>query len=446
MRIGQNPNMYRKQLFSCCLALVLGGTLPAQDKPPASPPNSVEELIAQALANNAELRGFESELAAAKGQRTQAGFFKNPELSAEVGGREVRDSENILQGNGTTFSISVMQTFEFPGKGTLRKAIANKNIEIAELGLEQFRLALVGQVRVLAYEHLAAVSEAEAAEAVYRQSSELASQLNSQSNFGARLQIEIRLVQASLVDLGAAIKEASLRREETRTQLNALLGRPQNLPLRINESLIPPGKKLNESALVFAAQKNNPLLKIRQRELERSSRELTSVRLDIAPDFSIGPFFSRDVAGDTEQNIGGAISATIPLWDWNIGNIQSAKARLEAAAALRVKAERDTEAQILSRLKSYELTRRQLGMIPNGLLKNIHEASTLADTQFRNGSISAQLYLETQSAYLNALRTSQAAVLDAWRTLLDLNLLTGGHLDTPKELKPSHQSKNSHEN
>jgi cobalt-zinc-cadmium efflux system outer membrane protein len=428
--------MYRKQLIACCLGLIVGSALFAQETPTSVSPNSIDALVSMALANNAELKSFEAEVAAARGQRTQAGFFKNPEVSFEFGGREVRDSENILQGNGTTLSVSVMQTFEFPGKGTLRKAIANKNIEIAELGLEQFRLSLAGQVRVFAYEHLAAVAEAQAAEAVYKQSNELASQLNSQANFGARLQIEIRLVQASLIELGEAIKDASLRREETRTQLNSLLGRPQNLPLRISASLTPPTKRLDDTALVFAAQSNNPLLKIRQKELERSARELTSTRLDIAPDFSIGPFFSREVAGDTEQNIGGAISASVPIWDWNIGNIQSAKARSAMAEALRVKAERETEAQILSRLKAYELTRRQLGMIPSGLLQNIQEASTLADTQFRNGSIGAQLYLDTQSAYLNSLRISQKAVLDAWRTLLDLNLLTGGHLDSPGEAKP----------
>ena len=31
-----------------------------------------------------------------------------------------------------------MQTFQFPERGRFSKAIANKNIEIAELGLEQF--------------------------------------------------------------------------------------------------------------------------------------------------------------------------------------------------------------------------------------------------------------------------------------------------------------------
>ncbi len=415
------------------LALALSGFVRAQDRSLAPLPNTIEGLMTQAFESNAELRAFEAELAAAKGQRTQAGFFKNPEISTEIGGREVRDSENVLQGNGTTFSIAVTQTFEFPGKGTLRKAIANKNIEIAELGLEQFRRALAGQVRLLAYEHLAAVSEAEAAESVYRQSKELSSQLASQSGFGARQQIEIRLIQASLVELAGTIKEASLRREETRTKLNALLGLPQNMPLRIRDPLLPPHNRLDANQLVFAAREKNPLLKIRRRELERSARELTAARLDVAPDFAIGPFFSRDVAGDTEQNIGAAISATVPLWDWNIGNIQSARARRDAAEALRVKAERDAEGEVLSRLKAYELTLRQLGMIPSSLLQNVREASILADTQFRNGSISAQLYLDTQSAYLDVLRASQNAVLDAWRTLLDLNLLTGGNVETKRE-------------
>ena len=418
-------SMKRPRLLACFLFVASVLSVPGGE-PVAS---RIDDLVAAALEGNAELKAFEAELGKAKGKRTQAGFFKNPEVSIEIGVREVRDSENILQGNGTTFGVAVMQRFEFPGKGTLRKAIANKNVEIAALGIEQFRLALAGQVRLLALEHLAAVAEARAAEAIYKQSAGLASRLNSQADFGARLKIELRLVQAGMVELAAAIKQASQRSEDTRTRLNALIGRPQGLPLHIADALVPPAGKIDEKALALSAQKNNLLLKIRHSELERSVRELTAARLDIAPDFSIGPFFSRDVAGDTEQNLGGAISASVPLWDWNIGNIQSAKARLAEAEALRVKGERDTEAQALILLKTYELTRRQLAMLPDGLMEDLQETSTLADTQFRDGSIGAQLYLDAQSAYLNSLRISQGAVLDAWRALLDLNLLTGGRLD-----------------
>lgn len=420
------PRSRNRPHLLACYVLVASSLLSQGAQQAAS---RIDDLVAVAMAGNVELKVFEAELGKAKGQRTQAGALKNPEVSIEVGGREVRDSENILQGNGATLGVAIMQRFEFPGKGTLRKAISTKNVEIAGLGLEQFRLALGGQVRLLALEHLAAVAEAQAAEAIYKQSAGLASELNSQPDFGARLKIELRLVQAGLVELASVIKQASLRCEDTRTRLNALLGRPQSHPLRIADTLVPPTVRFDEKSLALAAQKFNLLLKIRHSELERSARELTAARLDIAPDFSIGPFFSRDVAGDTEQNIGGALSATVPLWDWNLGNIQSAKARLAGAEALRVKGERDTEAQALSLLKAYELTRRQLTMIPSGLMKDLQEASTLADTQFRGGAIGAQLYLDAQSAYLNSLRISQGAALDAWRALLDLNLLTGGRLD-----------------
>ncbi len=432
----QHPNpllqaCLRASALWLCTAVLAAGPLP------------LDNLVAEALANNAELKSLESGVEEARGQRMQAGFFRNPEVSVEVGGREVRDSENILQGNGTTFSIAVTQTFEFPGKGTLRKAIAEKNIEVAELGLAQFRLALAGQVRLLALEHAAALVEAQAAGAIHRQSADLTAQLNERPGFGARQVLEIRLVQARMIELAATIKKASLRREETRTQLNALLGRPQNSPLPPAGLPAPPARGFEENALVLSAQRHSILLRIRKCELERSARELSATRLDIAPDFAIGPFFSRDVAGDTEQNIGGAISAKIPLWDWNLGNIRSARARQAAAVALRVKGEREIEARILGLLTAHKLNRRQLEMIPSGLVNSLQESSGLADAQFRSGAIGAALYLDAQSAYLNCLRASQDAVLDAWRTYLDIGLLTGGHLDAAGSATSPATQKNS---
>lgn len=403
--------------------------MPAPSVRAETPTDSIDSLVAAALAGNPELKAYEAHLAAAKGTRKQAGFFKNPQASVEVGGREVRDSENVLQGNGYTLGVSVTQIFEFPGKGSLRKAIANKNVDIAELGLAQFRLSLTGKIRLLACEHLAARAEAKAAEEIHQRIQHLITRLQRHPVAGARTRIELGLIQARLLELGASIKNAAARVEETRTELNALLGRPQNLPLAISGAIPLPTMTFSDTALVFAAQDNNPLLQIRRKELERSLHEVSATRLDVAPDFSIGPFFSRDVAGDTEQNIGGMVSATLPIWDWNAGNIQSAKARAASAEAERIRAEREVEAQILNRIRAHELIRRQIEMMPAGLLEELSEASSLANTQFQKGSIGAQLYLDSQSAYLDALRVSQEAALDAWRTILDLNLLSGGALE-----------------
>lgn len=405
-----------------CVLVLLASSMLAQAGARAWTP---DELVAQALANNAELKSYEQSVFAAKGERTQAGFFKNPEVAVEVGGREVRDSENVLQGNGTTFTVSVTQTLEFPGKGTLRKAIANKNIEIARLGLEQFRYALAGKVRLLALEYLAASADSVVAEQVGRGSAELAGMLKGKAQ-GARQTLELRLINGSLLSLQEAVRTAEVRRETARAELVALLGWPQSQPIAIRAELEPPARRFDTSQLVFASQQNNPLLRIRQAEVDRAARQVTAIRLEIAPDLAIGPFFSRDVAGDTETNLGGSISATIPVWDWNVGNIASAKARSEQAQAMRVQAEREAESAVVRTVRIYEITTRQLSRMPRDARSDLREASSLADQQYRSGAIGVQLYLDTQREYLSAAQIWNGAVLDAWRALLDLDLLTGG--------------------
>lgn len=390
---------------------------------------SIDELVATGLAQNAELQSYEAAVAEVKGQRRQANYFKNPNLAFGIGVREVRDNQNVIQGTGTTLNASLLQTFQFPGKGTLKKAIANKNIEIAELGLAQFRLTLASQIKALGYEYLAASTEADAAESVFKQSNEMLTQIGTQSSFGGRKLIENRLIQASLVELGSQIRQSSQKKEEIRTRLNALLGRPQMLPLKISTPLLPPKTVLNDSKLIIDAQNDNPLLRIRKGELERSVRELSATRLDIAPDFAIGPYLSVDNAGSLERNLGGAITANIPVWDWNIGNIESAKARKSAAEALRVKAERDVESQMLALIRTYSLIQRQITQISPDALPNIQSTSTQAKVEYLNATIGAQLYLDAQTFFLNTLQKSNQATVDAWRTLLDLNILTGGHLE-----------------
>lgn len=127
---------------------------------------TLDELVAEALAKNPELKFYEAEISAARGQRRQSGALPNPELSAELGGKSVRDLGGNKLGDGAVWAVSVAQTFEFPGRVSLRKAIAGKQIELAELGLEQFRAALANQVRLLGYRAMAAEQKAGAAKEV----------------------------------------------------------------------------------------------------------------------------------------------------------------------------------------------------------------------------------------------------------------------------------------
>src|SRR5258708_20979771 len=59
-------------------------------------------------------------------------LFRSPELSSPLGTKHARSAESGLAGEGLAWSVSVLQMFEYPGRLSLRKAIANRQIRSEE--------------------------------------------------------------------------------------------------------------------------------------------------------------------------------------------------------------------------------------------------------------------------------------------------------------------------
>ena len=91
---------------------------------------TAEQFAAEALRNNPELRSFEYAITAAKGSVQTAGTVRNPELNTQAGYKNSRDNSGGVSGDGPTWSISFSQTFEYPGRIALRKAIANRDVDL----------------------------------------------------------------------------------------------------------------------------------------------------------------------------------------------------------------------------------------------------------------------------------------------------------------------------
>jgi outer membrane protein, heavy metal efflux system len=396
---------------------------------------TVEELVVRALGHHAELRYYEAGVDAAKGRRTQAGQWKNPELSVDAGSRRISDNGETLA-RGHTVGVSLAQTFEFPGKASLRKAIADSDVTLAGLGLQQYRAALEGRVRTLALQLSAASANAEAAMEISWRGTALVELLRQRPAAGASQLLELRVIEGSLIELQQSAAGYELAREEARIEINTLLGLPPNQPLSLQGPLEPPdAAPIDPNRILLAALSHNYQLRIRTAELEKAVREVSSARREVAPDFSIGPFYSRDVAGETEENLGATVSMTLPLWDWNTGNIAEAGARRAQADAMLLDARRKVEAEAARRLRAFNIHRRRLEMLPVDTVNQLREAADLADRQYRTGAIGVQLFLEVQREFLNAGQLRYQALQDAWSNWLDLELLCGGVLPPP-EKKP----------
>ena len=117
----------------------------------SSPPIAVDVLVAEIVAQNPERAFYLAEIDAARIGEKLSTRRTDPELSLELGRKRARDRAGVLAGEGTAWAVAVTQTFEWPGRLALRKAIANQQVELAELGLARFERALEAEAPQLAF-------------------------------------------------------------------------------------------------------------------------------------------------------------------------------------------------------------------------------------------------------------------------------------------------------
>ena len=406
------------------LILTLAARLTAADE--KSPPTvTLDALVAQALAENPELKFYEAEIAAAKGERKVAGAWANPEVSGEVGRKRVRGD---ISAEGTAWAVSVQQTFEWPGRVSLRKAIADRSVQLAEAGLEQFRKALAAEVRRKAYALFAAQRREAAAAEVAGRGEELVATLVQREAAGVAPLLETRAIEASVIKLRRASSEGAQEAQGALFELNQLRGRSIGERIMIADVTPVFGDLPGTDELIRRAVRGN--FELRQRELELTQQGF-KVKLsenEAWPSITVGPQFSQDKAGDKESVAGLGVSVPLPLWNRNTGNIAAAKAReLQAQTSLRL-AQRDIERKLREHAASYAIHRKEMARWNPKVAEQLREAAALADRHYRLGAVPLATYLEVQSSYLEALEAIFSTQADALTALAEIELLTGTKL------------------
>lgn len=391
---------------------------------------SIEELVDDTLRNNPELAFYEAEIAAARGERRQAGAWQNPEFSTEIGRKRVQGD---MAAEGTVWALSAAQTFEWPGRVSLRKAIANQQIQLAQLGLEQFRTALAGQVRQKAYAVFAAQRRAAAAQEVATRGEELVATLVQREPAGITPLLETRAIEASVIKLKREVVEASKDAKSSLFELNQLRGRPVGETLIIAEPTLSFPEVPSAGELIRQAARGNFQLKQREVELTQQGFRVRLAENEVWPSITVGPQISQEKAGnERESQVSIGVSLPLPLWNRNQGNIQTAKARqLQAEATLRVQ-QREVERRIREQLATYEVNRRELTRLNPQVVEQLREAAVLADRHYRLGAVPLATYLEVQESYLEALEAIYATQADALTATTEIQVLTGGSLTNTK--------------
>jgi outer membrane protein, heavy metal efflux system len=411
--------IYKKTTFVTASAILLVCASSSAETP--------QTLVNQALQRNPELNFFQAEIAAAKGGVRTAGTLRNPELSTEIGYKNSRENSGGASGDGAIVGLSFSQTLEYPGRIALRKAIANHDLVLAGLHLEQFRLTLAARVRSLAYAITSAHERTKAVQEVASRTQSLADVLKQRPLAGVAPQVEAQIISANLLTFQRQERESTLAEKTITTELNQLCGRSADATLTVNSSSIV-FTALSVPRLVKAARSNSFDIRIRQVELAQQGFKVALSKNERFPAIAVGPFYSLENAIDREQRAGLGISLPLPLWDRNAGNIASSKARQQQAEASLALTEREVERRVTQNAASLESNRAEIETWRSGAMAQLREASESADHNYRLGAVPLTTYLEIQKQYLEANSAFNNAQKDALEAAQALEILTGQKL------------------
>jgi cobalt-zinc-cadmium efflux system outer membrane protein len=399
---------------------------------------TIDSLVSEALEKNPELNFYRAEIDVARGERRTAGAWTNPEVTSDIGRK--RSSGAGLSAEGTAWSVSVLQPFEFPGRLGLRKAIANQEMELAQLGIEQFKAALSARVRSVAFNLLIAQQKAASAKTVESRGKELVDILVQRDPAGVSPLLEMRIIEASVMSLKASGLAAVVEARRAQYELNQLRGAPLSDEVQIAEvdlalTPLPPVEEL-----LTIASTNNFQLRIRAAELRQQGFRVELARNERWPGVSVGPFYSQERAGEKEQQIGIGVSIPLPLWNRNEGAIDSSRGRLAQAETSLSVAQRELERSLREAHTIYTTHVTELSQWRTNILSDLREAAELGDRHYRLGAIPVATYVELQEKFVEAVSavlTTQAAAL---QSLQEVELLTGAAL--PQFLRTPTAKKN----
>lgn len=391
-------------------------------------PFTVNSLVQKALATHPELRFYEAQIAFAQGGKIKAGEIKNPDLMTGVGNWRVRDLSTSSVSDGPTWAVQLTQTFEWPGRLSLRKAIAQKDIELAQLGLEQFRAALAARVRTISWKMLAAQEKTRAAEEVAERFRSLASVLLQRDPAGAAPRLEARIIQASALTLGSEATLARNELEAARFELNQLLGERAEHPLQISMEKLtlnpPPALEL----LLADARRKNFDLRARFLDVEQQGYHVDLAKNERWPSITVVPYIQKQTNQTRETQVGFSLSIPLPLWNRNKGAIDSAKAKEVQAEVMLTAQLRQLERDVASQASHYRLHVEELIKWPTDTLESFRKAAAEADEHYRLGALPLSTYTELQRQYIGSVTAVLASQLAAVDARLQLEQLTGTKL------------------
>jgi len=388
---------------------------------------SIDALANIVVANNPERRFYARQIGLAGAERDASDRLPDPEIAFEFGERRMADGlTGAPTGAGPTYGVSIMQPLDLAGRGALRRAIAERQIALARIGLAQFDAALTSRARSLGYALFAAEQKAVAARDVAVRMRALARIVEQRDPAGIAPALD-----AAILDAGAitAERNAALADSEASTisyELNQLRGVSLKTRIRIAPPVVALPSLPSAERMAQQAGANNFEIRSLQAQLQQQGLRVDLAQAARIPNVSVGPYVNHARSDSRETNFGVRLTTTLPIWNSQAAGVAQELSRQSQGEAALLAINRRVARQVYEQAANYEAKRRVLATWPASAAEKFAAAATTADNSYRQGAIPVATYVEMQRQYLDALTALLDTRREAMEAMLQLRALNGG--------------------
>jgi len=383
-------------------------------EPVEAAPTNVDNLVQIAIARNPRLAKATFAIDAAQGKYIQAGLYPNPELAIEWD--EIGDRTGP---GGILIAPRLSQTIVTGRKLSLSQAVAATEVNQANLALLNERYAVISSVRSSFYE-LRMLQER------VKVLTELVQLANEAVQNGKKLLENKQIARLDLVQLEFELERFRANAEAaeqevpaSRVKLAATIGDPRLVVNQVDGDFETPPvydpDKVLETVLA-----THPEVRTARVGLEQAQAALRRAQAQPIPDLSFYAGYVRQ--GQNKSNdFSVGVSAAVPLWNRNQGNIRTAIAELNMAVQEVNRVENALAEQVATIFRVYSGAVRRAELLRTMVLPKAREAADLSAKAFQAGQFTYLQVLVANRAVAEAKLEYVTALTEAWKAAAELS-------------------------
>ena len=391
------------------------GNKPCADGGHAGITWSLADLVDELKRNNPQLEQAREEYLAAKLQAPQAQAIPGPQFSlmeqANTGG-----PFNFSRNSDFFAYYTLTQPVLWPGKLQLAGEIARAQAEVVGSQRNSLELQLVSQLKLTFYQLIALQDQLRFMDEDLQRLEQVKAVAKVRYANNAAAYVDFLNAQVSASSLENDRYALQKQIQTTTEQINSLIGRSTQEPMRINDPQ-EDSPKLPATALpqlIDLAEKNNPVIAGGESQIEAADKSVSLAHKAYYPDFGLvlGSYSNPPVGISSMRMYTVGVNLNLPTWffEKERAGVDQAKAQLDAARAGQLSNQQQVELNVPNAYHGLETAIKQIGFSRERLLPQAQMAYRLALTAYSNNGGTAFSDLLTAQSNL---RDTQLALLQA---------------------------------